>query len=224
MQHARRAAAALALSACAKLGFAPHRVDVAWDLDGTLITHQRGVHSDAQHVYSSPRSSYSLYLRPGAETVLRLLSLLGNRQVLFTAATQGYADSILNALLPGHLPQRLYRDALTVQSSHGKDLSRVTALLGGALDSTLLIDDQPRNRCGGQHFCWVPRWDYGQPGGAALYRAAAVVVFANLIGPQPAFALLKGVMAPPPPPPPPQTAPPQQAPPPQQQAEAPQPV
>ena len=214
MQHARRAAAALALSACAKLGLAPHRVDVAWDLDGTLITHQRGVHADAQHVYSSPRSSYSLYLRPGAGRVLWLLSLFGNRQVLFTAATQGYADSIVNALLPGHLPQRLYRDALTVQSSHGKDLNRVTALLGGALDSTLLIDDQPRNRCGGQHLCWVRRWDYGQPGGADLYRAAAVVLLSNLIGPKPAFALLQGVMAPPPPP---QTAQPPQ--PPQAQAQ-----
>lgn len=204
MRSARRATAALALSAAAKLGFFPHRVDVAWDLDGTLITHQRGVHADAQHVYASPRSgggSYSLYLRPGAAAVLGLLSALGNRQVLFTAATQGYADSIVNALLPGHLPQRLYRDALTVQQSHGKDLTRVAALLGGSggLDGTLLIDDQPRNRCGEQHFCWVQRWDYGKPGGADLYRAAAVVVLANLVGPKPAFALLKSAMAPPPP-------------------------
>lgn len=194
---ARRATAAAAISAALKLGFFPHPVDVAWDLDGTLITHQKGRAADAQHVYEGSRDTYSLYLRPGAASVLRLLSLTGNRQVLFTAATQGYADSIVNALLPGALPQRLYRDSLTVTASHGKDLTRVTALLGGELGDTLLIDDQPRNKVGGQNFLFVKRWDYGAPGGADLYRAAAVVLFANVVGPGPAFALLRGAMAPP---------------------------
>lgn len=198
MRIARRVTGALALGTATKLAFFPHRVDVAWDLDGTLITHQRGRAEDAQHVYPGKRGTFSLYLRPSAPSVLKLLALAGNRQVLFTAATQGYADSILNALLPGLLPLRLYRDSLTVATSHGKDLSRVAALLpDSCLACTVLVDDQPRNRVGDQHFIYVRPWVYGAPEGTELWRAAAVILFANLVGPQLAFSLLRGALAPP---------------------------
>lgn len=174
----RRAAAVFLPTAVLVKTFAfPERLTIAWDLDGTLITHKRGDVVGADHVFDK---RFSLYLRPGAPSVLRLLSV-GNDQHLFTAATRPYADSIVDALLPPNVfTRRLYREDLVATNSHGKDLAR----LGAPLSHTLLIDDQTRNRVGAQHFLLVEPFKYGDANDVTLWIVAAMVLAFNCAGPR----------------------------------------
>ena len=176
MRRAAAVAAALPTAALVKLAVAPDPLLVAWDLDGTLINHKRGRVPDADHVFDE---RYSLYLRPHAGAVLRVLGAARNEQVLFTAATRPYADSIVNALLPpGVFSRRLYREELSA-STHGKDLAR----LGAPLARVLLVDDQQRNRVGAQHFLLVEPYRIGDAADVTLWGVAALVLLHNVIGP-----------------------------------------
>lgn len=177
---ARRAALCAPLGAVIKTFVFPHRLELAWDLDGTLIANsalskgESGERAD----FIVPGGRYAIYVRPRAAAVLHLLSV-GNAQHLFTAASQSYADAIVDACLPSQLfTQRLYRQSL-VGSTHGKDLSR----LGTPLERTLLIDDQTRNRVAGQHFLVVPHFIRGDAADTILLQVAAFVLLHNCIGP-----------------------------------------
>lgn len=159
----------------------PHKLTLAWDLDGTLITHSTTPPSAAaaDHTWtsiSSPGRVYSFWRRPYATTVLTVLAV-GNEQHLFTAASRPYADSIVDAFFPQAFKTRLYRDALA-SSSCGKDLTR----LGTPLDRTLLIDDQTRNRIGDQNFLFVNKYEREISSDRALVGVAAIVLLYNCIG------------------------------------------
>ncbi len=189
----------------------PHSLELAWDLDGTLVTSIPVAKASEQKLDTAPfyyDDRYACHPRPGAAAVLRLLSV-GNRQHLFTAATRPYADAIVDALLPpGAFSSRLYREALSESGSHGKDLRRLCGGDAGALARALLVDDQARNRVGAQHLLWVPPYEPGAGAArdAVLWRVAGVVLLHNFAGPA-AFAALHWLDAPPaprllPPPPP----------------------
>ncbi len=177
-----RRLAAVPAAALIKTFLFPHKLTLAWDLDGTLITHSTATTSPpdaADHTWKSVSSSgrvYSFWRRPYATAVLTVLAV-GNEQHLFTAASRPYADSIVDALYPKFFSSRLYRDALA-SSSCGKDLTR----LGTPLDRTLLIDDQTRNRIGDQNFLFVNKFEREEKNDRALVGVAAIVLLHNCIG------------------------------------------
>merc|ERR1719230_1826764 len=82
-------------------------------------------------------------IRPGMHEFLERLSQLGYELVIFTAATQDYADWVIDQIDPGRLiHHRLYRQhALPWGPIFVKDMSR----LGRDLDRTLIIDNVQEN-------------------------------------------------------------------------------
>lgn len=180
----RRLLGAVPAAALVKTFVFPHKLTLAWDLDGTLITHKTDVlpAASAEHTWASVSTAgrvYSFWRRPYAEAVLKVLAV-ANDQHLFTAASRLYADSIVDALYPNTFKTRLYREAL-VSTSCGKDLTR----LGTPLDRTLLIDDQVRNRIGDQNFLFVNKYERreGMPeSDRALVTVAVIVLAFNCIG------------------------------------------
>lgn len=101
------------------------------DLDETLV-----------HYYECDgMGNYDI--RPGMHEFLERMSSQGYELVIFTAATQDYADWVIDQIDPGRLMHhRLYRQhALPWGPIFVKDLSR----LGRDLDRTLIIDNVQEN-------------------------------------------------------------------------------
>merc|ERR1719272_907994 len=82
-------------------------------------------------------------IRPGMFDFLQKMSTIGYELVIFTAATQDYADWVIDQIDPDRLVHhRLYRQhALPWGPLFAKDLSR----LGRELDRTLIIDNVQEN-------------------------------------------------------------------------------
>lgn len=82
-------------------------------------------------------------IRPGMHDFLERMNHLGYELVIFTAATQDYADWVIDQIDPGRLiHHRIYRQhALPWGPIFVKDLSR----LGRELDRTLIIDNVQEN-------------------------------------------------------------------------------
>lgn len=82
-------------------------------------------------------------IRPGMHEFLERMNQLGYELVIFTAATQDYADWVIDQIDPGRLiTYRLYRQhALPWGPIFVKDMSR----LGRDLDRTLIIDNVQEN-------------------------------------------------------------------------------
>lgn len=82
-------------------------------------------------------------IRPGMFEFLQKMSSIGYELVIFTAATQDYADWVIDQIDPDRLiHHRLYRQhALPWGPLFAKDLSR----LGRDLDRTLIIDNVQEN-------------------------------------------------------------------------------
>jgi len=101
------------------------------DLDETLVHY---FELDGQGNYD---------IRPGMHEFLERMNQLGYEIVIFTAATQDYADWVIDQIDPGHLVHhRLYRQhALPWGPIFVKDLSR----LGRDLDRTLILDNVQEN-------------------------------------------------------------------------------
>jgi Dullard-like phosphatase family protein len=110
---------------------APDTYTLVLDLDETLVHY---FEVDGQGSYG---------VRPGMFEFLDRMSALGYEIVIFTAATQDYADWVIGQIDPkGLVHHRLYRqDALPWGPLFCKDLSR----LGRDLDRTLIIDNVQEN-------------------------------------------------------------------------------
>lgn len=101
------------------------------DLDETLVH------------YHEVDGNGSYRVRPGMTEFLERMNSLGYEIVIFTAATQDYADWVIGQIDPkGLIHHRLYRQhALPWGPLFAKDLSR----LGRNLDQTLIIDNVQEN-------------------------------------------------------------------------------
>lgn len=127
------------LSQCPRLPCANHDIyTLVLDLDETLVHH------------SVINGNSFVAFRPGVSDFLRSTSYLGFELVIFTAASQNYADACIDMVDPDRLiSHRLYRQhALSWGPVFVKDLSRI----GRDLSRTLIIDNiqenfmlQPRN-------------------------------------------------------------------------------
>jgi Dullard-like phosphatase family protein len=120
------------LNQCPRLPAAhPETYTLVLDLDETLVHH------------SVINGSGFVGFRPGVAEFLRHTSLLGYELVVYTAATQDYADACIDMVDPDHLVRhRLYRQhALSWGPVFVKDLSRI----GRDLDRTLIIDNIREN-------------------------------------------------------------------------------
>lgn len=116
------------LSQCPRLPCAhPDVYTLVLDLDETLVHH------------SVVDGSSRVAFRPGVADFLRSTSLLGFELVIYTAATQNYADACIDMVDPNRLiHHRLYRQhALPWGPLFVKDLSRI----GRDLCHTLIIDN-----------------------------------------------------------------------------------
>jgi len=121
------------LEQCPKLppAASPDAYTLVLDLDETLV-----------HYYElDGMGNYDI--RPGMHEFLERMHSLGYELVIFTAATQDYADWVIDQIDPGRLVHyRLYRQhALPWGPIFVKDLSR----LGRDLDRTLIIDNVQEN-------------------------------------------------------------------------------
>uniref|UniRef100_A0A7S4UPE6 FCP1 homology domain-containing protein n=1 Tax=Alexandrium monilatum TaxID=311494 RepID=A0A7S4UPE6_9DINO len=109
----------------------PDAYTLVLDLDETLV-----------HYYEvNGAGNYGV--RPGMSDFLRRMHQLGFELVIFTAATQDYADWVIGQIDPeGLIHHRLYRQhALPWGPLFAKDLSR----LGRDLDRTIIIDNVQEN-------------------------------------------------------------------------------
>lgn len=116
------------LSQCPRLPPAqPDVYTLVLDLDETLVHH------------SIVNGASFVGFRPGVELFLRSMSDLGFEMVIYTAATQNYADACIDMVDPNRLIiHRLYRQhALSWGPIYVKDLSRI----GRDLNHTLIIDN-----------------------------------------------------------------------------------
>jgi len=132
--------------------FEPHAPVIA-DLDSDTFLPRRSSASSStfytlvldldETLVHTPASSKSFRVRPGAAQFLQKMSSLGYELVIFTTATQDYADSIIDQIDPRKLIKfRLYRQhTLPWGPLHIKDLSR----LGRDLGRTLIIDNIAEN-------------------------------------------------------------------------------
>eukprot|EP00931_Biecheleriopsis_adriatica_P104740 TRINITY_DN79377_c0_g1_i1.p1 TRINITY_DN79377_c0_g1~~TRINITY_DN79377_c0_g1_i1.p1 ORF type:complete len:552 (+),score=97.52 TRINITY_DN79377_c0_g1_i1:92-1747(+) len=109
----------------------PGTYTLVLDLDETLV------HSSA----TSDGSKGTYGVRPGVPEFLKKMSGLGFELVIFTTATQEYADRIIDEIDPERFIQhRLYRQHTILWGPICiKDLSRI----GRHLDRTVIIDNMP---------------------------------------------------------------------------------
>jgi len=109
----------------------PDTYTLVLDLDETLV-----------HYYEHDGLG-NYHIRPGMHEFLERMNSLGYELVIFTAATQDYADWVIDQIDPGKLIHyRLYRQhALPWGPIFVKDMSR----LGRDLDRTLMIDNVQEN-------------------------------------------------------------------------------
>jgi len=109
----------------------PDLYTLVLDLDETLV-----------HYYEEDGMG-NFDMRPGMHEFLQRMHTLGFEVVVFTAATQDYADWVMDQIDPdGYIHYRLYRQhALPWGPIFIKDLS----LLGRDLDRTLIIDNVQEN-------------------------------------------------------------------------------
>mmetsp|Transcript_7444 Transcript_7444/g.13295 ORF Transcript_7444/g.13295 Transcript_7444/m.13295 type:complete len:787 (-) Transcript_7444:275-2635(-) len=106
-------------------------------------------------------------IRPGMHEFLQRMSMLGYELVIFTAATQDYADWVIDQIDPCRLIHyRLYRQhALPWGPIFTKDLSRI----GRDLDRTLIIDNVQENFMLQPHNgIFICTW-YDDPNDTALF-------------------------------------------------------
>lgn len=132
--------------------FEPHAPVIA-DLDSDAFLPRRSSASSStfytlvldldETLVHTPANSKSFRVRPGATQFLQKMSSLGYELVIFTTATQDYADSIIDQIDPRKtIKFRLYRQhTLPWGPLHIKDLSR----LGRDLGRTLIIDNIAEN-------------------------------------------------------------------------------
>lgn len=139
----------------------PDTYTLVLDLDETLVHY---FENDGMGDYG---------IRPGMYDFLRRMSSLGYELVIFTAATQDYADWVIDQIDPERLiAHRLYRQhALPWGPLFVKDLTR----LGRNLDRTLIIDNvlenfmlQPHNGI------FILTW-YDDPNDTALFQLAPLL-------------------------------------------------
>jgi len=129
------------------------------DLDETLI-HSMDENGEAKHPMFS--------VRPGMSEFIETMSGLGYEIVVFTTATQDYADYIIDQIDSHRLiHHRLYRQhTLPWGPVYIKDLSR----LGRSLDQTLIIDNLADNfLLQPDHGITIKSW-YDDPHDQALYN------------------------------------------------------
>ena len=98
----------------------------------------------AEDFIRARRCFVDVYLRPGLRAFLRRISKL-YRVVVFTAATQEYADAILDTIdMDCLLTNRVYRQhCIRLNGNYIKDLSRVST--GAQLQRTIIIDNLREN-------------------------------------------------------------------------------
>jgi len=134
----------------------PDQFTLVLDLDETLVH------------YFEQNGMGNYGIRPGMFEFLQKMNSFGYELVIFTAATQDYADWVIDQIDPDRLVHhRLYRQhALPWGPLFAKDLSR----LGRDLDRTLIIDNvqenfmmQPNNGI------FISTW-YDDPQDTALYE------------------------------------------------------
>lgn len=134
------------------------RFNLVFDLDGTLITSKKigkgkpqTIEPVMQHV------GYNVWRRPHAQWTLSLLSKFTNLH-MFTAATQDYADGIIDKALPtAKFKSRFYRPSCVDTRAYGKDLLRVVET--DQLATSILIDDRKFNQQPGQNFYHIPAYE-----------------------------------------------------------------
>jgi len=107
----------------------PNALTLVLDLDETLVHCDKGLGLIRRNVH----------VRPHARSFLRACAT--HEVIVFTASTQGYADSVLDQLDPDRtlVHHRLYRDTCSVNEHGGyfKDLN----VLGRNLDKVVLVDN-----------------------------------------------------------------------------------
>lgn len=133
----------------------PETYTLVLDLDETLVHY---FEHDGMGNYD---------IRPGMHEFLERMHSLGYELVIFTAATQDYADWVIDQIDPGRLIHyRLYRQhALPWGPIFVKDMS----LLGRDLDRTLIIDNVQENfMLQPSHGIFIMTW-YDDPHDTALF-------------------------------------------------------
>jgi CTD small phosphatase-like protein 2 len=111
-------------------------------------------------------------VRPGAESFLQEVAKY-YEVVIFTAALQDYADSILDELdKEGCISYRLYRQhALPYEGNYIKDLSRV----GRALHKMIIVDNLAENfQFQSENGIMIKTW-VGDPKDTALFELAPIL-------------------------------------------------
>ncbi len=141
-----------------------NKINIIFDLDETII------HTDKTHNVDNYNNSNlinpninevsnidgikrKIWIRPFVKTIIPILSEFNNLY-LFTKGTKTYADLVLEKCkLDKYFIIKKYRDDC---NGICKDLTKFNI----DLDKTTLIDDKLSNKCIGQQFYHIPRFNY----------------------------------------------------------------
>jgi TFIIF-interacting CTD phosphatase-like protein len=166
------------------------KLNIVLDLDETII------HTDKSHnldnfnksnilepniigltILSSSNINSSsnriVWIRPGVKLLLPLVAQFNNIY-LFTKATKPYTDEILlQTNLDKYFKDKKYRDECVGTC---KDLKKFNL----NINKTILIDDKLSNRCSGQNFYHIPRFNYWVKNDWEFFKLFGYIIWLNI--------------------------------------------
>jgi TFIIF-interacting CTD phosphatase-like protein len=160
------------------------KINIIFDLDETII-HTDKIHNidnyncsnllkpDINEVIYNDGTKRKIWIRPFVKTILPILSEFNNLY-LFTKGTKSYADLVLKKCqLDKYFVIKKYRDDC---KGTCKELSKLNI----DLDKSILIDDKISNKCVGQSFYHIPRFNYYVKNDFEMIKLFGFVLFLNI--------------------------------------------
>lgn len=158
------------------------KLNIILDLDETIIhtdkinnieNYNRTNISNTETIII-PSTNRVVWIRPFVRTLLPIMSEFNNLY-LFTKATKPYADTVLEKSdLDKYFMIKKYRD-----ECHGtcKDITKFNILV----ENSILIDDKIANRCDGQNFYHIPRFNCYVKNDFEFFKLFGWILWLNIL-------------------------------------------
>lgn len=157
------------------------KLNIIFDLDETII-HSDKINNVENYNNSNiintnqitiQSTNRIVWIRPFVKTLLPIISEFNNLY-LFTKATKPYADIVLEkSNLDKYFKLKKYRDECTGTC---KDITKFDL----PLENSFLIDDKLINKCQGQNFYHIPRFNYYVKNDLEFFKLFGWIIWINI--------------------------------------------
>jgi len=155
------------------------KINIVFDLDETLLFTDKIKNYNQYNRYNLAKPDYTdvsgrnIWIRPWVKELLPVLYKFNNIYV-FTKATQGYADLILEKTnLNQYLREKKYRPDC---ENTCKDITKFML----ECHDSLLVDDKISNQCTGHNFYHIPRFNYYVKNDFEFVKLFYYIIWLNL--------------------------------------------